>query len=99
MSVEAFLLVLCVAGALLALWVDVRFPGLAPEDLWRAALRLLLALAVAHLVTPALVLAVSAGMSPGVALMTFALPAIALFFLATMWMMRALQGSLYGFRR
>ncbi len=99
MTVEAFVLVLCAAGALLALWVHVRFPGLAPEDLWRAALRLLFALAVAHLVGPVLALAVSAGMSPGAALLTFALPAMVLFFLATMWVMRALQVSLYGFRR
>lgn len=99
MSVEAFLLVLCVAGPVLALWLDVRFPGLAPEDLWRAALRLLLALAVAHLVTPALTFAISAGVSPGAALLMLALPAIVLFFLAMLWMMRVLQGSLYGFRR
>jgi len=99
MSVEAFLLVLCVGGALLALWVDARFPGLAPADVWRAALRLLLALAVAHLVTPLLVLAISNGMAPGTALMTLVLPALVLFFLAMLWMMRALQGMLFGLRR
>ena len=99
MSVETFLLVLCVGGALLALWVDARFPGLAPADIWRAALRVVLALAVAHLVTPLLVLAISNGMSPGTALMTLVLPALVLFFLAMLWMMRALQGMLFGLRR
>lgn len=99
MTLDVFLLVLCVAGALLALWVDARFPRLAPVDIWRAALRLVLALAVAHLVGPALTLVIVAGMSPAAALMTLALPAIVLFFLATLWTMRALQGTLYGLRR
>ena len=93
------MVVLCVGAALLALWVDARFPGLAPVDIWRAALRVLLALAVAHLVTPLLVLALNNGIAPGTALMTLVLPALVLFFLATLWMMRALQGMLFGLRR
>jgi hypothetical protein len=98
-SVETFLVMLCVGGALLALWVDARFPGLAPTGIWQAALRVLLALAVAHLVTPALVLAIGNGVSPGAALMTLVLPALVLFFLSMLWIMRALQGMLYGLRR
>jgi hypothetical protein len=99
MTVETLLLALCVGGAFLALWVDVRFPDLAPADLWRAVVRLLFAVAVGHFVTPGLVLAIEAGIAPGVALMTLALPAIVLFFLAAVWMMRVVQATMYGVRR
>jgi len=99
MSLQAFMLMLCGGAGLLGLWIDVRFPGLAPADLMRAAIRIVAAFAIGYLVAPVLTLAVGAGLSPAAALMLLVLPALVLFFLTAIWMMRALQAMLPGMHR
>jgi len=99
MSLQGFMLMLCGGAALLGLWIDVRFPQLAPADLMRAAIRIVVAFAIGYLVAPVLTLAIGAGMSPAAALMLLVLPTLVLFFLAAIWMMRALQAMLPGLYR
>jgi hypothetical protein len=99
MSVETVLLVFATSAAVLALWIDYRFPGLAPSDLTAALIRVVAALALGYLVAPALGRLVAAGVPTGVALLTLALPALVLVFLAVVWMFRVLQAWLYGVRR
>jgi hypothetical protein len=98
MSAQAVLLIFAVGAALLALWTDVRFPSLGPSGLADAVIRLVAAFALGYLVGPALGYAVGAGMAPAVALLTLALPALVLMFLAAVWIIRVLQDALYGLR-
>jgi uncharacterized membrane protein YesL len=98
-NVQEVLLVMTLGAALLALWVDVRFPRFAPADIWSALVRLTLALAVGYLVAPLMTLVVRAGGSPALALLGIALPALVLFFLAGFWIVRSVQGTLFGVRR
>ncbi|HET7043534.1 MAG TPA: hypothetical protein VFI37_01685 [Gaiellaceae bacterium] len=80
MSVPLFLVAFVVGAALLALWFDVRFPGLAPtriRDRFAAA-------AVALLI---LSLPLHAG---AVALLALYLPLIAFAFLTMLWLLRLL---------
>ena len=99
MSLQAFMLMLCGGAALLALWIDIRFPRFSPPDVMRAVMRVIAAFAVGYLITPVLTLALGAGLSPAAALMLLVLPALVLFFLAAIWMMRALQAMLPGLHR
>jgi hypothetical protein len=99
MTVEATLLMFAVGAAVLALWIDYRFPTLAPADLTAALIRVVAALALGYVVAPALGRLVAAGIPTGVALFSLALPALVLVFLAVVWMFRVLQAWLYGLRR
>jgi hypothetical protein len=81
-------------AAALALWVDVRFPALAPESLTAR----LLALVVAGLAADAGsrlfagVLAVeSVGAGRGLAALGVLLPGLTVAFLAGLWLLRSLQ--------
>ena len=98
MSVEVLLLIFCVGAAVLALWVDVRFPSIGPSDIWRALIRLVLILALGQLVPHAVGYVIRAGVAPATALLALGLPALVLFFLAMFWLLRALQGMLAGAR-
>ncbi len=91
-------MIYAVGAALLALWTDARFPGLAPAGLRGAVVRLAGAFAVGYCVGPALSYAVGAGVTPPVALLALVLPALVLMFLAAIWVIRMLQGVLYGLR-
>ena len=99
MSVETTLLVFAVGAAVLALWIDYRVPGLAPSDLTGALMRVVAALALGYVVAPVLERVVASGVPVGVALLTVAVPALVLVFLAVFWMFRVLQSMLYGLRR
>ncbi len=99
MSVDGLLLVVVAGAALLALWTDVRFPALAPSELRAALVRVIVALALGQLVPPAMVFALERGVSPAATVLTLALPALVLFFLAALWLMRVLQEAFVGARR
>src|SRR5262249_19820932 len=80
---------LVVGAGLLALWIDVRFPSLAPESLFR---RMLVAgcAALAFQAAPVLggsAVAVYAGV------FAIILPLLVMVFLAGLWMMRALRDA------
>jgi hypothetical protein len=96
LSVSAFLCVELVAGALLALWVAVRFPSFGPKAL-RPAMALML-------VAMFLIRAVSFSIHPllhvpnGIYLVLFGclLPSVFGAFLAAAWLMRLLASQVGG---
>jgi len=84
-----FISVFVVSAGLLALWIDARFPGLAPETLLRRAIVAgcaALALQAAPVLSGS-VLAVYAG------LFAIILPLLVTVLLAALWMMRALRDA------
>lgn len=86
------------AGAI-ALWIDVRFPKLAPEDLAKVVLHVAASLAVGYATAPA-VQAFGASGDPRVVLLgVFALgfPAIVYCFVAAIWMIKLVQRMLSGY--
>ena len=81
MTPHLFVVALVVGAALLALWLDTRFPGLAPKTLQNRFLAALAAGIVLSLPTPpATILTV----------LTVDLPVIAFAFLAMLWLLRLL---------
>ena len=96
LSVSAFLCAELVAGALLALWVAVRFPSFGPK-----AIRPAMALVAVGMV---LTRAASFGIDPllrvpngaYLALFGCVLPSLFAIFLAAVWLMRVLAGQFGG---
>jgi hypothetical protein len=92
-----------VGAAFLALWTSFRFPQAAPESLGGAMTQVAIALAAGWLLVPrGMTLAI--GWSPNaagplVAVFLFALPALVYLFLASLWLMRALQELMTSVRR
>lgn len=82
MPAVLFLLALVAGAALLALWLDVRFPGLAPSGLQR---RLAAACAAGVLLT------VAPAQATVVSLVGVLLPALAFAFLTGLWLLRVLS--------
>ena len=102
MSLSAFIAVLTVAAAVLALWTVVRFPRLGPESLSGALLQVGLSLAAGWVLVPPGIqsaLAFRAPIGPLLAVFVFALPSLGYIFLASLWAMRVLQQMMHGARR
>jgi hypothetical protein len=100
MTVQTLVLVLALGAALLALWIDVRFPRLAPQDFRTAALHVL-----AALLTVQLLLASGAthwgSASPAAmvaSMMTVSLPALTYEFLAALWLIKLTQALFRSYR-
>ena len=94
MSIGLFAIVFLLGASALALWLDARFPGIAPPDLRRALGRTLIALVASQLLFPPLW---SAALERGpvlVALFAVALPCLVWVLLSTIWSMRLLQAVL-----
>ena len=92
MSIHAFVIVLSVGSALLALWIHVRFPKLAPEHVGKTLLHTAVAYALLHL---------SPGMveSPVLAVVTIVVlfvPALSYGLLCSIWMLRHVQSTIGG---
>lgn len=83
---------LLVGAAALAIWTDVRFPGLQPESMRARFVN-------AGLATVA-VLVIPVPSTPGVlqllALIGLFVPALVWAFLSAIWLLRTLQGALLG---
>jgi hypothetical protein len=99
MNSQVFVLALAIGAGLLALWVEVRFPRLAPAGLVRVFLNIVAALALLHIVDgllgaigdhPALRFAV---------VFATALPALTYVFLSSLWVLRLMQSSMTGSAR
>jgi uncharacterized membrane protein len=93
-SPNVFVLVLGIGSGLLAAWAGVRFPKLAPRDLSRIMLHLLVATAAATFLVPKLI---DAAISRGFvleAVFLIALPALVYCMLVGFWMLRFLSGKL-----
>ena len=97
MTVHQFLAVLTLGAGLLALWINFRFPKLAPEGIWTAVVHVGVAILAGQVLVPALSHAMPA-LSPATQalLITFALglPALIYALLASIWVIRIAQGAL-----
>jgi hypothetical protein len=102
MSFGAFIVVMTLGAAALALWVGARFPRIGPHTLAGALIQVAVALAAGWFLVPAAISSVvrwddTAG--PLIAVLLFALPALTYLFLASLWAMRVLQQMMRGARR
>lgn len=89
MSNGTFVFALAVGAALLAVWIHVRFPALAPERLGRTLAHAVVAFALLQLAPP---LVGPAALLAGVFLVV--LPALVYALLSAIWMLRHLQTAL-----
>jgi hypothetical protein len=96
MSIESFVLFLCVGSALLALWLVVRFPEAGPDDLTWAMLHVGISIVLAQLTLPAIHLVADVPGARFVASFAIVLPALTYMFLAAAWLIRILAGRLQG---
>jgi hypothetical protein len=99
MTVHQFLAVLTLGAGLLALWINSRFPKLAPERIWTAVVHVLAALLAGQVLVPTLSHAVpDVGPAAQALLITFAigLPALVYALLASIWVIRIAQGAMLG---
>jgi hypothetical protein len=92
-SVESFVLALCVGAALIAFWIAVTLPRFGPSDLARALLHLFLSVVVGAAIAPGIHAITSVGVpaTQYVAAFGIALPALTYMFLAAAWLMRVMR--------
>jgi hypothetical protein len=97
-SVESFVLVLCVGAALLALWLVVRFPDLGPGDMTRALLHVAVSAVLIQVMVGAIHLVSRSGLPAPQFLAAFGvvLPGLTYTFLAAAWMIRSAATRLHG---
>lgn len=99
MSVGVFIVAFALGSALLALWIDQRFPRLAPQTLRAALLHVGASVVVAQLVVPAGMGALDTATSAVArlsGLFGIGLPALTYSFLAAVWIMKVLHRTLRG---
>ncbi len=89
MSNGTFVLALAAGAGLLAMWLHVRFPSLAPERLGRTILHVLSAFALLHMTAM-----VGDSSTIVAALFLFVLPALVYALLCTIWMIQHAQTAL-----
>jgi hypothetical protein len=82
------------ACAAIALWLDARFPEIAPPNLTRALLRTIIALAVSQIVFPPVWEAALARSPVLVAIFAVAFPCLTWVLLSAIWSIRQLQATL-----
>jgi hypothetical protein len=101
LSPETTTLVFAVGAALLALWVDVRFPKLGPPSLPLGfVLHVAFVLLVCRVVVPS-GLAVTSGSSAALTLLglfAIGLPGLVYVFLVAVWTLRLVQNGVQSFR-
>ena len=94
MSVDTFVIVLCLGAALLALWIVVRLPKIGPASLTRALIHVGAAVLIGLVTGPA-IRGIAELSVPGAAFIgTFgvALPALTYMFLTAAWLLRLMVG-------
>jgi hypothetical protein len=97
LTTHQFLMVLTLGAGVLALWINFRFPKLAPEGMWTAVVHVGMAILVGQALVPALTYAVPEVSPVARALViTFllGLPALVYALLASIWVIRIAQGAL-----
>jgi len=96
-NVSWVVMLICVGAAAIALWIDVRFPGIAPRALLGVGIHAALAIGAGQLLVPAgmnaLVEADSAVLTL-VAVFGIAFPALMYAFLVAVWTVKRAQGFL-----
>jgi len=91
MSTALFATLYMGGAALLAVWFDMRFPGARPASWLRLGIAVGVAMALDDVCTASLHVAPKL-----VAVMGVALPAIAITFLVSIWMLRMLRAQMPG---
>jgi hypothetical protein len=94
MSIGLFAIVFLFGAGALSLWVDARFPEIAPADLRRALSRTLIALVASRFLFPPVWEAALERGPVLVALFAVALPCLVWVLLSAIWSMRLLQAVL-----
>jgi hypothetical protein len=93
-TIQTFAIAFLFGAAAVALWVDHRFPGIAPTDLGRALLRTIIVLAASQLLFPVVWEAALARSPALVAVFSVAFPVLTLVLLCAVWSIRQLQEKL-----
>ena len=96
MTTQTFVLALATGCALLALWVEVRFPKLAPEGLLRIFANMLVAVVGMHVAAHLVTLGADQPVTRFGSVFLLALPALTYVFLSTIWVLRLVQSSMQG---
>lgn len=97
MTVHQFLTVLTLGAGVIALWINFRFPKLAPEGIWTAVIHVGVAILVGQVLLPGLNASVPDLPPAAQALViTFllGLPTLVYVLLASIWVIRIAQGAL-----
>lgn len=102
MTVSQFLVALALGAGAIALWINHRFPKLAPERLWAAIVHVGIAIVVGQLLFPAFDYFFTANLSPvvraGVLTFIVGLPALIYALLASIWVILIAQGAFNRYR-
>jgi hypothetical protein len=99
LSINVFLILFAAGAAVVALWIDARFPGLAPGSFRASFVHAGVSLVLGQLIVPLGIQAVSASGSPSLALASvlgLGLPALVYCFLAALWVMKLLAAQMRG---
>lgn len=94
MSVQVFGILFLLGAGAVALWLDARFPGIAPPDLSRALLRTIIVLAASQFLFPPVWDAALARSPVLLAVFSLAFPCLTLVLLCAIWSIRQLQAKL-----
>jgi hypothetical protein len=100
MTVHTFVICMAVGAAVVALWINVRFPRLMPWKMGRLLIHIVLALLAVQAVSPAIgsVLSLRIPAASLVAVFAIAFPVLVYNFLVGAWLIRLAQASAGGFR-
>ena len=88
-------------AAAIALWIDVRFPRLAPRDMGKAVLHVVVSIGAGYAMGPA-IQALTATEDPRMTMLAVfggGLPAVVYCLLAGLWMIKVAQQLLGGYLR
>ncbi len=99
MSVGVFVVVFAVGAGALALWVDNRFPRIAPATLRGALLHVGASIVAAQVVVPIGIRLAASGASDGVTLLGvfgIGLPGLTYTLLAAIWIIKVVHRTLRG---
>lgn len=98
-NLAAFLVLLLLGAAAVALWFDARFPSWAPDGLGRALVHVGVSIVLAQVTIPVgMKLAAGSEASVLLALFTVAFPALTYCLLSGVWVVRVAQRALGGLR-
>lgn len=102
MTVSQFLIALALGAGAIALWINHRFPKLAPERLGTAIIHVGIAMVIGQAIFPAVDALFTANLPPlaRAAVLTFivGLPALIYALLASIWVILIAQGAFNRYR-
>ena len=96
MSTALYEIFFLFGASLLALWIDARFPALAPREIARAMIHVGAALALGYFAASTAINVVAASASPLAAVFGIALPCLTYLMLSSVWFIKVVQATLQG---